>query len=208
MDFTQWRTRNWPVAQSRHVHSRLYPTNILPPVQVASSAAQSSSAKRTYDGATWRNVSSRIGSLSWKDSQDADRKIAMSKWRSILQVSPESSSLGRSILSDILLFKSDDHLMQSLQDTLSMKATKTLHKRANAVLKYMSWCTFKQVAPFPVAEPNVYAFLHDCAWQSPGFGSSFKESLNFLSGVMGFDGARETAMSPRVSSFCSGMRLT
>ena len=207
-DTTDWINQYFPAAHARHVHSRMFPTSV--PVVTANQILPSDSIqhKRVHSSGTWKNIAVRIGNLNWSEVKDADRSLAMNKWRSILQISPQSSTFGRTVLDDVLLFKSDDHLVQSLTDALAMKATKTLHKRANSAIKFMSWCSNKQLSPFPVVESTVYAFLRDCSWQSPGFGNTFRECLNFLGGVLGFDGALHSSSSPRVAGFCANRKIT
>ena len=195
-----------PAVHDRHVNSRLFPTAVVTNTAHVDTEACTNVSKRQYEPSTWRNIAQRINKASWQELEDADRDAAMCKWRGILQSSPQSSKLGRAILADILTFKSDDEFMQSLKDTLAMKATKTLHKRANSIIRFMAWCNQKSISPFPVMEPTVYAFLHDCAWQSPGFGASFREALN--GGTLGTDGALESASSPWVSGFCARSLLT
>ena len=195
-----------PSALDRYVNQSLFSTKMeLPHIEQSTEAHKRKEFQpvNQIDKSAWRNIAQRIGNQSWKEVQDATRSAVLSKWRHIIQIAPQASTLGRQLLSEVLTLKSDVQLARSVEDTFAAKSTKTLIKRVGYVIKYISWCQFKAVEPFPVQEVHVYSFLYDCCWQAPSFGNSFKESLNFLGGVVGMDGALQSAASPRVVGMCS-----
>ena len=78
------------------------------------------------------------------------RTIALEKWTRIITSKPEASELGRTLMADLLSFKSDTYLTEVLTDVFSSKAPATLDKRANHLLLFMQFAARKSVAPFPV----------------------------------------------------------
>jgi hypothetical protein len=162
----------------------------------------------TFDRSAWITVAKRLDNMDWSSKQEAQRSYALEKWKAIIQVSPSSFSLGRLLLADILKLHDDRQIVNTLQDTFALKATKTLIKRSSYISRFISWCITKSVPPFPVQEQQAYAFLYDCNWQAASFGNSFREALNFAGHVAGLDGAAEAAKSPRIAGFCGRMMLT
>ena len=201
-----WFAKRLPCTSDRYVNQSLFSNKMESTQSEQSTLAHKRKEDQLSfptDKTVWRNIAQRIGNQSWKDVQDATRSAVLSKWRHIIQIAPQASTLGRQLLSEVLTLKSDVQLARSVEDTFAAKSTKTLIKRVGYVIKYISWCQFKSVEPFPIQEAHVYSFLYDCNWQAPSFGNSFKESLNFLGGVVGMDGALQSAASPRVVGMCS-----
>jgi hypothetical protein len=157
---------------------------------------------------SWWAVRRRINSMEWKADLDCKRVLAMERCRTILQLNPKHSALGRVIMADVNSLADDKAIQQSLVDVLSNKATKTILKRTASFQKYILWCNCNKRDPMPVTEANVYAFLRDMVNKPPSFSSSFKEALGFMHGTIGVDGCKEAYDSKRVSGFCSNMALT
>jgi hypothetical protein len=206
--FDEWFGRTIPRVQDFHVSEAVFPTALPATVSNPTRKRTGVVTNLVYDTAVWRNIAQRAGNSNWSEHKDASRTAALGKWRGLIQIAPQCSSFGRSLLQDVLHLKTDEQLTRSLEDALSSRSTKTLHKRADYVIKYVSWCSFKGVDPFPIQENQVYSFLYDCNWKSPSFASTFRESLNFIGGVLGFDNAMTTAESPRISGMCARTKMT
>jgi hypothetical protein len=203
-----WFGQMLPNVLQYHVHDTVFPLPIDTSPAMSSNKRQSSTPETVYDKSIWRNIAQRAGNSNWVEYKDASRTAALGKWRGILQIAPEHSSFGRSLLQDVLHLKSDEQLTRSIEDALSSRSVKTLHKRADYLIKYISWCTYKQTEPFPFKENVVYNFLYDCSWKSPSFASTFRESLHFSGGLLGFDQATQVADSPRIAGFCARTKAT
>jgi hypothetical protein len=202
--FDSWFAHRLPSPLDAFVSSAVYPTNYsISDRPKTTLKRQSESSAVNYPDTVWKNVAQRISNVPWSEQLDISRTAALNKWRKIIQIDPKSSSFGRTLLAEVLQLKNDHQLNRSLEDALSGKSTKTLHKRADYLVKYISWCSFKAVSPFPIEEKLVYSFLYDCSWQAASFGSAFRESLNFAGGVLGFDGAISSASSQRIVGYCS-----
>ena len=150
----------------------------------------------------WRAVAHRLNSVRSSHSNEAKREYAIQKWKSILQIAPKHSETGRTLLQNIWALHDNDQLNTTLQDVFSSKSTATILKRANAFSRYVVWCSKKSLCPLPVKESHVYTYLYDNNWRGPTSSMSFRESLNFASGVLGIDGSLESASSSRVTGFC------
>ena len=157
----------------------------------------------------WTFAAQRLSALSLRGEKKADaRNLALSKWREVLIAKPEASVLGRTLLSDLLAFKTDIHLTSVIQDVFAMKATATIDKRANHLLLFMAYCRRGNLEPFPVTEPNFYAFLRDeQSSKSPTSATSCRESMRLAASIIGLDGAAVSADSPRVAGICHRLLL-
>jgi hypothetical protein len=150
----------------------------------------------------WHAVARRVRNINAAHSAEATRTYAVNKWKLIIQTSPKHSEVGRLLQKQIWDLFDDSQLLQTLEDIFSTKSTPTLLKRANCMMKFIIWCNKKRLQVFPVSEQTVYTYLYDAAHVSPTGPSAFKEALNFSSALIGLDGAKEAASSPRVIGYC------
>ena len=158
----------------------------------------------------WKLASKRLGSLEIAARDMVDkRSIALEKWKQIVIIKPECSNLGRTLLADLMAFKSDSYLLEVMKDVMAPKSTATLDKRANHLLLFVAYAQRLQVEPFPVTEQMFYQFLRDVqSGKAPSSAMSCKESLNFTVDLLGLDGAKEAASSSRVLGLCNRLLLT
>ena len=150
----------------------------------------------------WKTVAARMSRLLDRHDEDGERDYAIRKWRTIIQISPKHTAVGRTLLQCILDLHVDDQLNSTLLDIFSMKATKTILNRAQRFAHFVVWCHQKNMSPIPVQEHIVYLYLYDNVWKGPTSANSFKESLAFAGSVVGIDGALQSSQSQRVSGFC------
>ena len=208
----------WERGAASHVTSSNKPTPFLNKyreVVVGSITLNSSSiGQNTQDNSTpfsrthstssaaWMVVAKRIQRLQYPGDLDSKREYALTKWKTLLQQSPQHCSVGRLLLSDVLSLKDDSQLNRTMEDIFCHKSTSTLLKRGNSLSKLVLWliATGKQV--YPIEEASVYQYMYSKAATSPSFAMNLKEALNFAHGTLGIDGAREAACSARVAGFC------
>ena len=89
-------------------------------------------------------------------------------------------------------------LAQSVQDALGIKATSTLHARANPLIRYAAFLKGMGVPAFPVREEAVYMFLKSNPQLAPTFPKSLMTSIAFAKYVLGLTGCDEALSSGRV----------
>ena len=149
---------------------------------------------------SWKQVIHRISRLQWNVHDEALRNKALGRWKYILSKSEDNSKLGRALLNDVMSLCSDSALEDTLKSVFTNKSTGTLLKRASPIILYMNWCQSKSVAPFPIQEGLIHGYMLDCCLDhvKPSKFQNLRESLNFASGALGLDGAKETANEPRV----------
>ena len=83
----------------------------------------------------WPIISHRVSQVSFWDREEATRNRALQWMKLILLENLECSSLGRSLVNDILAFQSEDVLVRTIQDVFASWATATLRKRSKLFLK-------------------------------------------------------------------------
>jgi hypothetical protein len=120
----------------------------------------------------------------------------------------ECSSLGRTLVNDILAFQSEDVLVRTIQDVFASRATATLKKRSKLLLKFKNFCNLAGQRMLPISEQLAYRFVLDHCGTSPSAPQSFREALMFLHGTLGADGAHEAASSPRIVGRCFAKMVT
>ena len=82
---------------------------------------------------------------------------------------------------------------------MAAKATSTMHARADALIRYISWARTNGHIPIPFSETVVYAFLNEIGSKSaPTFPRSFCCALAFVGHVVGCPSALECLVSRRI----------
>ena len=88
---------------------------------------------------------------------------------------------------------------------LGVKATSTLHSRANALMRYVAWASGKTATVFPAAKPLVYAYFDDAKDKAaPTSLKSVFSAFAFAKYVVGLKGVDEVLESGRVRSLAPG----
>ena len=161
----------------------------------------------TVPGA-WKVIAARLGNVKFHVTEESKRQVALAKWRKILLIGPEHCRLGRRLLTELLTFCGDGHLISILQDVFAKKSTATMSKRADHILEYFSYCNRSHKPPLPFSEPLFYQFLREVrAHKAPTAAKSSKESVAF-SELYGFDGADQILESERIVGLCHRLEIT
>jgi hypothetical protein len=150
----------------------------------------------------WPIVSSRIVGIKWNDCKDIKRSRALTRLQNFFLESPESTGLGRTLMSDILSLQSEDRITAVVADVFSNKSTRTLDKRAASLTLFSLFCRLHSQCPLPISESLVYQYLQDKCGTSASKAQQFREALNFCIDTLQIDGAFEATSSPRVKGFC------
>ena len=172
----------------------------MPEVKHDPALSMEPASKKFRAMGSWKQVIHRISRLQWNVHDEALRNKALGRWKYILSKAEDNSKLGRALLNDVMSLCSDSALEDTLKSVFVNKSTGTLLKRASPIILYMNWCHLKNVAPFPIQESLVHGYMLECCLGQikPSKFQSLRESLNFSSGTLGLDGAKETANEPRV----------
>ena len=120
----------------------------------------------------------------WQQQISFDRKAAYKKWTTLIMEEPGSWVISRPKTGDGLFELLQHGLVESIRDALGVKATSTLHGRANPLLRYVQFAKKNNVPPFPMKESVAYAFLKETD-TAPTFPRSFITSVAFAKHVLG-----------------------
>ena len=143
-------------------------------------------------------LSKKIDEKVWEQKLSYERKAAYKKWLSLVLMEVGAWSISRlNPGQDIFNFMGGS-LAQSIQDALGIKATSTLHARANPLIKYVAFMKGMGVPAFPVREEAVYMFLKSNPQFAPTFPKSLMISIAFAKYVLGLTGCDEVLSSGRV----------
>ena len=142
----------------------------------------------------------RTDEAFWEQQISFDRKAAYKKWTALILEDPGSWSIARPKPGDTLTEFLQQGLNESIKDALGIKATSTLHGRANPLVRYVQFARDRNVDPFPIKEELVYRFLKDSD-TAPTFPRSFITSVSFAKHVMGLMQADEVLNSGRVKGY-------
>ena len=179
------------------------------PTSSASSSKEPVPLPQALDSAgTWAVVTRRLKGISWDDQKEAMRSRALLRIQKFFQESPEHTGLGRLLMRDILSLESESHLVETLRDVFSRKATRTLNKRARSLTNFLLFAKLRGQCVLPISESLVYNYLSTECSQSPSKGQQFLEALNFTKDTLQCDGVAEATSSPRVKGFCFKQLVT
>ena len=146
---------------------------------------------------------------SWTVMLNEERNLAVNKWLRIVLVEPLAFGVARNFYKDKASGLCQGTLADSVVDCLAIKATSTLHARANALIRYMAWARSKVSVIFPPVEAAVYAYFEDN--QAKMGATSFKSAISafaFAKFVLGMEGAEVIYLSGRVTGLAAKLFLT
>ena len=139
-------------------------------------------------------MSKKTPKISWEARLNSQRAASIAKWKTIVKVSLTSFQMGIQIANE-----PDTDIGDVLDDILAAKATSTMHARADAIIRFISWSRINGHIPIPFSETVVYAFLNDVGARSaPTFPRSFCCALAFIGHVLGCPSALECVASRRI----------
>ena len=153
-------------------------------------------------------ASIRIKNIKPK-ADTAIRSVAISKWLKILNSKPSCFKLGRFLLSQASMIVSDEAIQLAISDVVSMKATRTLSKRAADMMRFVLWATSSNVECLPPTESSVYAYFSflRSVGASAGAFTSAKSAIAFAGSVFGLDNALESLNSPMIKGIVDAESL-
>eukprot|EP00435_Cladocopium_sp_Y103_P059444 s379_g21.t1 len=131
----------------------------------------------------------RIRSSRIISSDDDFRRLALSRFKTMVLLELDATRLGLSLLSFAGTLCTEDELSQIFTDVFSPKSSGTILKRCNALWRFTTWLQSKQLgSPFNQDEQVIYAYI--CHLRDSGAGSTtpsqFTEALRFADGLLGF----------------------
>ena len=145
---------------------------------------------------------------AWIDLQSEERSLAVAKWQRIILVEPLAFGLARDFHASKAAGLGTGPFLNSVADALAVKATSTLHSRANALMRYVAWASGKTAIVFPAAEPLVYAYFDDAKDKAaPTSLKSVLSAFAFAKYVVGLKGVDEILESGRVRGLAARLFL-
>ena len=145
---------------------------------------------------------------SWPVMLNEERNLAVNKWLRIVLVEPLAFGVARNFYKGKASGLCQGTLAESIADCVAVKATSTLHARANALIRYTAWARSKVSVVFPPVEAAVYAYFEDN--QAKMGATSFKSALSafaFAKFVLGLEGAEVIYLSGRVTGLAGRLFL-
>ena len=107
-------------------------------------------------------------------SEDDTRASALKKLRVMVLINPNSTKLGRTLLSFAGTLHSEPVLMQTFVDSFANKATGTLTKRTSSLWQFTAWLHSNKLGdPFSQSEENLYRYV--CHMRSSAMGATHSE---------------------------------
>ena len=106
----------------------------------------------------------------------AERQAAVRKWVAILGAVADGGDLAEGSSR----WGSDAARWALVEETLAIKATSNLHKRAGSMAMYIKWCGEQGHRPFPLNAEAVHQYLRYCNGRAHTRGQAFLEAAAFL----------------------------
>ena len=195
---------------------RLRPKGPLPLVQLEQAPVEGSYGSEQPRSEGLEAVCAKLAKCkhdSWEQMQSEERNLAVNKWVRIVATSPMSFQVARDFFASKASGLTTVNLAASVSDALSVKATSTVHSRANSIIRFVSWAKSASVQAFPATEGVVYHYfeqLKDSA--APTTFRSFLSALGFAKHVFGLLEAEKVYFSGRVKGladklYCAKARL-
>ena len=142
---------------------------------------------------------------SWRAMQNEERNLAVNKWLKIVLVEPLAFAVARNFYAGKASGLCTGALGDSIADALSARANATLHARANALIRYISWARRFVETVIPPTEASVYAYFQS-GQDKMGAASykSFLSSIAFAKHLLGLAGSDCVLASSRVNGSLKG----
>ena len=144
---------------------------------------------------------------TWEEQLDAERRAALAKWKVVIDKHGRHFELCRQTAADqpkCLRTALEEGLVHSFAG----KSSATLSARAAPVLRYLAYCDNEGVAPFPLKEGVLWAYVTaEMQRSAPTYPKSFLSSLAFMKHVLGLD-MEDAVISARVSGAAKTHYLT
>eukprot|EP00435_Cladocopium_sp_Y103_P016654 s1417_g4.t1 len=120
----------------------------------------------------------------WKDAESDERAKLMAGWMVVIHEAGDECEAARML---------DDAGETVLDDIFAKKKNGTLQVRLSAMMLYVRWCKARDLAPFPLREPQVYQYVDDLRKnRAPATrAGSFRSALAFCKGTLQLRGVDE-----------------
>ena len=181
----------------------------IPPIRVQKRLSEeiemsSGATKRSSMMADAKGFFARQKFESWNDMANEERNLAVTKWLRIVNSQPIAFQICRDMYEARIMGLGGKSLADNISDVFVMKATATLHSRANPLIRFMVWASNKGVQAFPILEAVVHSYFAEFeASAAPTTYRSFLGSVAFAKFTVGLHGADLALQSGRVRGISS-----
>jgi hypothetical protein len=148
-----------------------------------------------------KNADSRL----WADKLSWERKCAYKKWVGIILRQVSAFDIARQQVTCHTMEFARGGLLESVKDSLGMKASATLHSRAGPILQYIQFCEDRGIQAFPLVEPIVYDYVKSCESKAATYARSFLLALSFTNFHFGLTGTLSIMSSGRIKGLVNTM---
>ena len=136
-----------------------------------------------------------------QENDESKRKSVIAGWVTLVLIDCSAFSALDGALEDAAGHERTV-LTQCITECFAAKATSTIGKRLGSLSRYASFCETKKLAPFPLSEKCLYAYMYDLyndVKTSASAGRSFIESIRFTAAILGLHGLERDKVPQRVS---------
>ena len=185
----------------------------IPPIRVQKRLSEeiemsSGATKRSSMMADAKGFFARQKFESWNDMANEERNLAVTTWLRIVNSQPIAFQICRDMYEARIMGLGGKSLADNISDVFVMKATATLHSRANPLIRFMVWASNKGVQAFPILEAVVHSYFAEFeASAAPTMFRSFLGSVAFAKFTVGLHGADLALQSGRVRGISSKLFL-
>ena len=129
---------------------------IVPEPKRVKAAEQPASKRRRAEAVSscWQQVVMTSDVATWEETMEAKLDMALKRWYDVIICFPTSFQ----VVAQLAEFKSVPEQLHMVRDILGFKSPLTLLKRANSMVRYLSYLREKNIVP-PGQESTLYAFF-------------------------------------------------
>ena len=102
----------------------------------------------------WQQVVLNSDVATWEETMEAKLDMSLKRWYDVIICFPTSFT----VVAQLAEFKTVPEQLRMVRDVLGSKSPQTLLKRANSMVRYLTYLRGKGVVP-PGTEANLYAFF-------------------------------------------------
>ena len=146
---------------------------------------------------------------AWPEPGDDNaRGIALARWRTLIELCPEGTLVGRPLAAAALAPAAESRIAMIVTDVFEHKSTATLAARGGALMMFARWLivSYPAVPLFPLDEESCYAYICELrAAKAPATRASrFREAIAFAFGLLHFEGGELLMASRRLAGAALG----
>lgn len=144
------------------------------------------------------------------ENDEARRQTLIGGWTSLVITDVSAFNALDSMPVNASSHEQREFIFNTVTECMAGKATSTIAKRLGAMTKYANFCKYRGLAPFPLLEANLRAYMTSLVADkntSASSGRSFLEAVRFSGAMLGLTGNRSMIVSQRVAGLAKTLTL-